>query len=118
MSLPLLDRVEQLEDKVQGILSSETPFCQQLDELKSEIIGLDDFEAVWDDYKREQEFRALDEADEKRLLLARLAALEKTVKMQGNHITALKKRVRDAEQEEEGSSSGKNKRLVKRQRVK
>jgi hypothetical protein len=121
-----LQRVEKLEDKVEGILNDETPLCQKLADLESQVIGLDDFEAVWDDFKREQEFQALDAAEEKRLLLARLASLEKAVKLQGNTIAALKlaagKRARDfaeeeEEEEEQHKGQKKDERLLKKQRI-
>jgi hypothetical protein len=123
-------RIEQLEDQVAGILAGETPYCQKLDDLEAQIIGLDDFEAVWADFKQEQEFRALDDADEKRLLLARVAALEKMVKLQGNHIAAAlthhrkKKREDDDDDdqlqllESQGGGGGGQERLVKKARRK
>ncbi len=112
----LQQRIEALEDKVEGILDDETPLLQKVDELRDQLQGeiadctdyITEFDDAW-------QFRELDAADKERVAGARIAALEKLVKMQGNQIAVMKLRLekvekrRRSEGEEEDEQPNKKK---------
>ncbi len=114
----LQQRIEALEDRVEGILDDETPLVQKVDELRDQLQGeiadctdyITEFDDAW-------QFRELDAADKERVAGARIAALEKLVKMQGNQIAVMKlrleKRGRSEGEEEDEQPNKKKARRVK-----